>query len=228
MSVRNPIGFIVSLSFILFVYFFAVVLVYVRAIHFFLWLGIPNQTTTSWHNDSGFLTALAGDLYVDHDTGYCVPNPDPHAGLYVLDRNQVCHRLELPPDCVMVQIGECTQIVTGGIVAATPHCVRGIQLPTMTVTTTLSDAGNVARISMACFVDTPPQFPLRVPLGSSRSAVLAAGASGSASSSSCKDNDDDDRSWGLRQRVPPLDDRWISDGMTFGDFLQRTFSAYYE
>ena len=39
-----------------------------------------------WHNDSGFLTALAGDLYVDHTTGKAIDCPDPHAGLYVIDR----------------------------------------------------------------------------------------------------------------------------------------------
>ncbi|KAL7563724.1 hypothetical protein ACA910_020414 [Epithemia clementina (nom. ined.)] len=151
-----------------------------------------------WHADSGFLTALAGDMYVDHGTGQIIPNPDPDAGLYVLDRNNVCHRVNLPSDCVAVQIGECTQIVTGGVVGATPHCVRGPSV-----------SSSVSRISLACFVDTAPSFPLLAPQGSSREEVLAES--------------------GLpNRRVPPLNARWTTDGMTFGDFLQKSFEIYYD
>lgn len=39
-----------------------------------------------WHNDSGFLTALAGDLYVNDETGEKIENTDTSAGLYVVDR----------------------------------------------------------------------------------------------------------------------------------------------
>mmetsp|Transcript_22064 Transcript_22064/g.51958 ORF Transcript_22064/g.51958 Transcript_22064/m.51958 type:complete len:272 (+) Transcript_22064:360-1175(+) len=147
-----------------------------------------------WHNDSGFLTALSGDLYVNHQTGEVLPdNPDPTAGLYVVDRNDQRQHVALPSDCLAIQIGECTQIVTGGAVVATPHCVRGTSLP------------NVARISLPCFVDTPPAFALTAPSG--REAVLQAGAKS--------------------RRVPPLEQRWTEQGMTFGDFLTSTFQLYY-
>mmetsp|Transcript_3472 Transcript_3472/g.4613 ORF Transcript_3472/g.4613 Transcript_3472/m.4613 type:complete len:420 (-) Transcript_3472:21-1280(-) len=149
-----------------------------------------------WHNDSGFLTALAGDMYVDHKTGKAIACPDPAAGLYVVDRNDVSQHILLPEDCMAVQIGECTQIVTGGAVVATPHCVRGCS----------SGYNNIARISLPCFVDTPPAFPLNVPQGSSRKDIISAGLQSG--------------------RVPPLDMRW-KEGMTFGDFLSETFSLYY-
>ena len=158
---------------------------------------IPEDSWIGWHNDSGFLTALSGDIYVDHATGRVVDCPDPEAGLYVVDRTNVARRVELPSDCMAVQIGECTQILTGGAVVATPHCVRGCrhrQYP------------GIARISLPCFVDTPPSFPLNLPPGATREQVLQAGLQS--------------------KRVPPLAKRW-KEGMTFGEFLAATFSLYY-
>jgi len=149
-----------------------------------------------WHNDSGFLTALAGDMYVDHTTGEAMDCPDPHAGLYVVDRTDKVIHIKIPQNCMAVQMGECVQIITGGAVVATPHCVRG------------AAAANVARISLPIFIDTPPTFPLRMPKGCSRENVLEAGVGSS--------------------RVPSLGSRWSDDGVKFGDFLQSTFSQYYE
>lgn len=157
---------------------------------------VSEDSWIGWHNDSGFLTALGGDMYVNHDTGKVVECPDPAAGLYVTDRHQQARRIDLPSDCMAVQIGECTQIVTGGAVRATPHCVRGAKAP------------NVARISLPCFVDTPPYQTLAVPSSASRQQVLDAAS-----------NSD---------KVPPLGPRWAGDDMTFGDFLQKTFGMYYE
>ena len=128
-----------------------------------------------WHNDSGFLTALGGELYVNHETGQIVDCPDPAAGLYVAgDRSSTssssnasnaaaARHIVLPADCMAVQIGECTQIVTGGAVRATPHCVRGAAPAT---------APNVARISLPCFVDTPPYQALAMPPSATREQVL--------------------------------------------------------
>jgi hypothetical protein len=146
-----------------------------------------------------------------------------------MDRTSSQHRtilqVPIPYDCCAVQIGECAQIVTGGTLVATPHCVRGcnpIQYP------------NVARISLPCFVDTYPAFPLSIPFGITRQDVLAADAYS-------------------HNKVPPLALRWTTthDGssrhdhddnaspdsmiggggakgpMTFGEFLQATFQMYY-
>jgi isopenicillin N synthase-like dioxygenase len=146
-----------------------------------------------WHNDSGFLTALAGDLYLNHETGTLLENPDPKAGLYVVNRDNTVQSVKIPADCMAVQLGECVQILTGGAVVATPHCVRGTCVQ------------GTARISLPCFIDTPPGFRLEVPEGCSREETLV----------DCK-------------RVPPLSLRWTENGMTFGDFLTKTFSTYYE
>ena len=149
-----------------------------------------------WHNDSGFLTALAGDMFMTPN-GDSVSKDDSdsktkEAGLYVVDRNDNVRKVTIPKDCMAIQIGECTQIITGGVVNATPHCVKG--------------APDLARASLACFIDTPPSFPLNIPPGNNDS------SSAISSSSS---------------RVPPLQDRW-TNGTTFGDFLQTTFQKYYE
>ena len=150
-----------------------------------------------WHNDSGFLTALAGDFYIDHTTGKLLDScPDDQAGLYIADRQDNLKRVVIPPDCMAIQIGECSQILSGGTVCATPHWVRSASVK------------NVARISLAAFVDTPPAFPLCTPEGFSREEVCHS-----------------DRQ---SKRVPPLDKRWTENGLTFGKFLEQTFQMYYD
>ncbi|MGK3748966.1 MAG: isopenicillin N synthase-like dioxygenase [Bacillariaceae sp.] len=116
----------------------------------------PTATEDSWigwHNDSGFLTCLSGGLWMEPN-GRILPNPPSNtAGLYVVDRKDQVLQVKLPMDCMGIQIGECTQIITGGAVIATPHCVRG--------------SPNFARTSLACFIDTPPTYRLTTPPGQS-------------------------------------------------------------
>ena len=158
-----------------------------------------------YHNDSGFLTSLAGDLYVDDTTGEPLPPElvDPEAGLYVTDRSGESIHVTIPQDCLAIQIGECVQILTGGVVVATPHCVRAPR-----ATWNPNSSTKVARISHPCFIDSKPTFPLRKPKGCTREDVTKAGSG--------------------EGKVPPLKDRWTEDGQTFGDFLQKTFSRYYD
>jgi isopenicillin N synthase-like dioxygenase len=155
-----------------------------------------------WHNDSGFFTALAGDAYIDHTSGDVIDASlvDPNAGLYVMNRNGDVTKVTIPEDVMAVQIGECLQIISGGCIVATPHCVKGAD-PTF-------GSGNIARVSFPCFVDMVPEFPLRVPDGCTKEQVLECSVKGCA-------------------KVPPLGERW-DDGKTFGDFLADTFKKYYE
>ena len=164
----------------------------------------PFDSWIGWHNDSGFLTSLSGDLYLDDTTGKPLDKSqiDPAAGLYVTDRNGDSVKVDIPEDCMAIQIGEVVQILTGGAVSATPHCVRG---PTHNYK---SNGVKVARISCPCFIDSKPTFPLIAPEGCTKEQVISAGIG--------------------REKVPALEDRWVEDGMTFGDFLQRTFERYYD
>jgi isopenicillin N synthase-like dioxygenase len=148
-----------------------------------------------WHNDSGFLTCLSGGLFMQPDGTILPKSPDETAGLYVVDRQDRVLQVKLPSDCMGVQIGECTQILTAGAVVATPHCVRGAPI--------------VARTSLACFIDTPPSYKLSSPMVGSNTAT--------SNDPLCRSS----------SRVPPLSKRW-TDGMTFGQFLAKTFQMYYE
>jgi isopenicillin N synthase-like dioxygenase len=47
------------------------------------------------------------------------------AGLYVRTRKGVVLQVKLPPGCLAYQIGETSQIHTGGLLQATPHAVKG-------------------------------------------------------------------------------------------------------
>lgn len=148
----------------------------------------------SWigfHNDSGYLTCLAGDLYLNPDGTVLPMAPSPDTGLYIEDRHREVHHVRIPPDCMAIQIGECSQIVSGGALTATPHCVKG--------------APNSIRVSLACFVDVPPTTPIYLPEGSSKEDLFQDSS----------------------KLVPPLQGRW-TNGMTFGDFLAKTFATYYE
>jgi isopenicillin N synthase-like dioxygenase len=168
----------------------------------------PKQDSwIGWHNDSGFLTALGGDFYLDDHTGSIIDCPDEAAGLYVMNRMNQVQRVVIPPDCMAVQMGECTQIVTGGAVVATPHCVRGVG-PAAANAANDSVNARTARISLPCFIDTPPAFFLTMPTGCTRKQVLDAAV--------------------VNDKVPPLGKRWTTDGMPFGTFLQDTFSMYYD
>lgn len=163
-----------------------------------------------WHNDSGFLTSLAGDLFLDDETGKPIPQDqiDPEAGLYVTSRSGESIHVKVPQDCMMVQIGECVQILTGGVVVATPHCVRGPRAGYANSSCENAKDVKVARISCPCFIDSKPIFPLTMPEGCTRDDVCQAGVG--------------------RVKVPLLEERWLEDGMTFGSFLQKSFEKYYD
>jgi isopenicillin N synthase-like dioxygenase len=119
-----------------------------------------------WHNDSGFLTALPPDMFLD-EKGEEMQNPDPNGGLWVVDRDSNPVKVDIPKDCLGVQCGECLQVITGGLLTATPHCVR----PSMCKET------KVARTSCPFFIDTDPAFPLRMPKGATREMIVAAAVS---------------------------------------------------
>lgn len=114
-----------------------------------------------WHNDSGFLTALSGDLFFDDETGEVIPNPDPKGGLWIVDRNSGSVKVQIPSDNLAVQCGECLQIITGGLLVATPHCVKAS-----------ASERKIGRASFPVFIDTSATFPLSAPDGVSRDQVF--------------------------------------------------------
>ncbi|XP_004348108.2 hypothetical protein CAOG_04283 [Capsaspora owczarzaki ATCC 30864] len=77
-----------------------------------------------WHLDNSALTGLTRAMYLDpqHNEVEC---PDPDAGLYIRSRSGKVVRVSIPADMLAFQMGESTQIRSGGKLRATPHCVRG-------------------------------------------------------------------------------------------------------
>ncbi|DBA03215.1 TPA: hypothetical protein N0F65_003935 [Lagenidium giganteum] len=103
-----------------------------------------------WHNDHGALTGLVQAVFTDKD-GKIVPNPDPRAGLYVKNRKGQIIKANIPAGHLVYQIGETSQILSGGILQATPHAVRGPQVT------------GVNREMMAVFMQPRPHEAMSVP-----------------------------------------------------------------
>ncbi|CEG42536.1 hypothetical protein L915_17717 [Plasmopara halstedii] len=149
-----------------------------------------------WHNDHGALTGLVQAMYMDPN-GVEIPNPDPDAGLYVKNRRGEIVKAHIPVGHLVYQIGETSQILSGGILQATPHAVRGPQFK------------DVNRETMAVFMQ---------PLPEERMAMLR-----------CSDLDDPEdaaKTENLPNGVPSLLSRWTNN-MSYNDFTQATFKAYY-
>jgi isopenicillin N synthase-like dioxygenase len=88
------------------------------------------------------LTGLVPAMYLDAEGDEIVDFPDnDKSGLYIQARNGSIHHVTLPPDAIGFQIGETSQIHSGGILQATPHAVRGSSMP------------NVTRESFAIFME---------------------------------------------------------------------------
>lgn len=62
-------------------------------------------------------------MYLDLE-GNEVKCPDPNAGLYARSRSGDLVKVSIPQDYLAFQIGETAQIQSGGILQATPHCVK--------------------------------------------------------------------------------------------------------
>lgn len=121
-----------------------------------------SQYWNGWHVDTGFLTGLAGDFYVNDANGEESMDIDKDAGLYTASCEGVERKVEIPPDCMGVQFGGCLQILAGGKVKATPHCVKSSVKP------------GQGRAAMVCFVDTADDFVLVPPKGMTKDEALNA------------------------------------------------------
>eukprot|EP00164_Ancoracysta_twista_P002192 GFYU01002894.1.p1 GENE.GFYU01002894.1~~GFYU01002894.1.p1 ORF type:complete len:371 (+),score=141.13 GFYU01002894.1:34-1113(+) len=151
-----------------------------------------------WHNDTGFLTTLTAAQFFNDETGEKIKNPDPNGGLWVTDRDGGEVKVSNAPENLMVQCGECLQIITGGLLVATPHCVKASK-----------NVGGVkvSRTTFPCFIDCNVDYVLRPPKGRSVEDVF-------------------DKT--MASLVPPLSGRWQGEEVTFADFLGNSFKQFYE
>ncbi len=81
------------------------------------------------HTDFNLLTLLPGGRFYDPNGRPCA-KPDPDAGLYLRTRatpqeprGRMVHGTP-PPGCLVAQVGQQLEILTGGVYQATPHVIR--------------------------------------------------------------------------------------------------------
>lgn len=136
-------------------------------------------------------------MFQDKD-GNVIDNPDPTAGLYIKSRQGDTVHLVMPPDCIAFQIGECSQVHSGGVLQATPHAVRAAATP------------GVSRSTLAVFMEPEVDYPMTTPPGSDPERVIR-GATGEL----------------LPPSVPPMARRW-NESQDFAEFTDATLSAYHD
>ena len=97
------------------------------------------------HTDFNLLTLLPGGRFLDQQLQYC-PKPDDESGLYLRARPTPEHpRGQMipgrpPAGCIVAQVGQELEILTGGLFLATPHVIKAPATP------------GYSRVSMAHFV----------------------------------------------------------------------------
>lgn len=89
------------------------------------------DTWCGWHLDHGSLTGLTSAMYIDESKQPLEETscPDPDAGLYIRNRGHQVVKASIPRDHLAFQTGEALELATRGLLAATPHCVRGATAP---------------------------------------------------------------------------------------------------
>ena len=108
------------------------------------------------HTDFNLLTMLPGGRFLDPSGKRCPP-PDPGSGLYLRTRPTPEHPAgtlvhgKPPEGCVVAQVGQQLEILTGGTFQATPHVITAPKTP------------GYSRLSSAHFVHLHPYrmlFPM--------------------------------------------------------------------
>lgn len=99
------------------------------------------------------MTGLVPGMYIKEGT--VIENPVPTSGLFIQTRSGDPVKVAIPVNCCAFQIGESSQILSGGRLQATPHAVSGTAIP------------NVTRESFALFLQPNQEFMLNLPTSAS-------------------------------------------------------------
>lgn len=171
----------------------------------------PFSSWCGWHNDHSSLTGLVLGQFVDTKTGNFIKNPDPSSGLHIRSRKGKLIKISLPANdtsvhagnTLLFQIGETAQIHSGGVLQATPHAVRGAQVP------------DVSRESFAVFMQPSFEESMDVPQGVDPSCAQSSDAASQ-----------------LPKGVPTLKSRYGTKGCpftacNFAQFTAESLKAYH-
>eukprot|EP00440_Ansanella_granifera_P026403 gb/GFBE01028681.1/.p1 GENE.gb/GFBE01028681.1/~~gb/GFBE01028681.1/.p1 ORF type:complete len:392 (+),score=88.81 gb/GFBE01028681.1/:1-1176(+) len=159
-----------------------------------------------WHNDNSVITGLVPAMWLDETTGKEVQASEvsTSGGLYVRARDRSVLKVSLPADCVGFQIGEAAQIISGGILVATPHQVRSHQRR--------EGERPLCRETFAMFIEPQWDAPIGPPPGVGYEEVL-------------RDEE--------VELIPPLSKRLKrtppdAPSVVFGQYLADSFQEYYK
>jgi isopenicillin N synthase-like dioxygenase len=87
------------------------------------------------------LTCLTPALYTDTQ-GREIDWSDPAVGLHGQTKSGEVVKVVVPKDCMILQIGEAMEVLTGGVIKALPHAVVPYK-----------GKSTISRNSMALFID---------------------------------------------------------------------------
>lgn len=152
-----------------------------------------------WHNDNSTITGLVPAMWLDEESGSPASAPA-GVGLFVEGRNGEQVAVKAPKDCLGFQIGEASQILSGGVVHATPHMVKGYTSPV--------GAPKLSRETFAIFIQPNWDGLLHPPQDVAYESIF-------------KGREES-------KLIPPLRARLPNVPSTYGDFLQGSFKHYYE
>ncbi|CAI5485080.1 unnamed protein product [Closterium sp. Yama58-4] len=82
-----------------------------------------------WHLDHGSLTGLTRAQFWRDGERVEGSDLDPACGLYIRTRDGQIVQAHIPEGCIAFQVGHAMSIQSGGLLAATPHCVAAPQGP---------------------------------------------------------------------------------------------------
>lgn len=127
--------------------------------------------------------------------------PDGHSALQIMDTHGKTAFLTIATDCLLVQVGEAAQILSGGELVARAHCVMR---PTQ--------ASDVSRETMALFLQPAWNRVLTLPPQLEKQSGEEMLGEGLASV--------------VKAHIPNLGSRW-TNGCTFAEFSKKTTNKYY-
>ena len=200
--------------------------------------GPAHEPWQAWHKDYGLFTAVSAPLYWEGGGGGDVAgaatqqqllplaplaSQPPGAGLHVLcaggsdGSGARVLAAGLEGACLAVQVGEAAQVLSGGALAAVPHCV--LRAPA-------ASAPACSRATFVVFCQPPSEAPM-LP-------CCAGAGADAAGAAAARVHAAEHPSWAahLRGVVPPLAARWPGPGgaaapCTFTGFGRSTVKAYY-
>jgi len=112
-----------------------------------------------WHLDHGTLTGLTPAMFVDENLNE-VESPDPEAGLYIRARSGDVVKVGVERSHIAFQIGQTSQVHTGGALVATPHMVKAPTTGT-----------NISRETLAVFMQPSWDVPMDIPAGAQQQEI---------------------------------------------------------